>query len=766
MRRWQRLLLPTLVRQVRCATSPTVTSGPLSTAGIASAAAAGNSPIRPDQRDNFCRHFSSSRIAFYADTSPTSSSSSDVAAAQSKADDQSEVAVDEEVLRAHQPTTESDMTSTHTDLAPPDSVGEIIAYINEDLYGNQVCQILGWLSAPNEAEQIRPQMKRALAIHAGKQLETQEKLQNATDEDWNMVSGKPAAAAAEGDDDGTVAKLVTLLELLSINEPTRGGAVVEKMATKAMVSSIKSLEILGATAANSLAVRTLENRLTWRARTTDVKDLNYLLTFAHKRKMASSSPTTEVMYGEILRAIDRRWTEISEAETIIGLLRFYPGVFDDQFIAKLEDRTMEIAPQFSAQEIAALLKAFASTKRRSVPLLKSLTYHLPRKLNELDLKSLADVLFAVNKLSFKNPVFLTETCDVAEMKLSSSSEDASSSSESSSSSPSLVAPMRSLLTTLGQLKLKHKGLVNKITEKLVTSSEPLDNKDLVAFLLTTAALNYIPPDSDKLYQKIGEQLTPESLSRSSSSSGKCASLWLDVVWSLCVLNKVSSQQLASVLDPNFYNQIFNKRNVGMTLKLLNVNAYATHIHSGGGDYQGPKFDPKTEPLLYDRPSASASADKRKLIENVLDTMASLASPPTFLAVGNSGGGGGNGLVTDMGFNVEGEAVFDNKSLKPLPIQDFQMFSPPSSGAAAPPATINLPTNSTRVALMVVGFHDCLLDGRELSGLSDLNKRLLEARGCKVLFANHWEIKARQPVLDKAKLLKKKLQELVSPSSTD
>ena len=70
---------------------------------------------------------------------------------------------------------------------------------------------------------------------------------------------------------------------------------------------------------------------------------------------------------------------------------------------------------------------------------------------------------------------------------------------------------RSILTSLGLLKFRHKELLNSIcalmSEKLDKNEWPgsegasmLMPKDQTAFLMTTATLNYVPVNSEKLYQ--------------------------------------------------------------------------------------------------------------------------------------------------------------------------------------------------------------------------------------------------------------------------
>ena len=63
---------------------------------------------------------------------------------------------------------------------------------------------------------------------------------------------------------------------------------------------------------------------------------------------------------------------------------------------------------------------------------------------------------------------------------------------------------------------------------------------------------------------------------------------------------------------------------------------------------------------------------------VMDAVASLAPSPTFLVAD---------VNTGMGFNVEGEAVFD-KNIKPLKIDPYKMLHSSSATAAPIPPDTN------------------------------------------------------------------------------
>ena len=68
--------------------------------------------------------------------------------------------------------------------------------------------------------------------------------------------------------------------------------------------------------------------------------------------------------------------------------------------------------------------------------------------------------------------------------------------------------IRSLLTSLGQLKFRHKGLLDCLCALLTSKVNDEENihkcslksKDLAAFLLATATLDYCPKNSSKLYE--------------------------------------------------------------------------------------------------------------------------------------------------------------------------------------------------------------------------------------------------------------------------
>jgi hypothetical protein len=68
----------------------------------------------------------------------------------------------------------------------------------------------------------------------------------------------------------------------------------------------------------------------------------------------------------------------------------------------------------------------------------------------------------------------------------------------------------------------------------------------------------------------------------------------------------------------------------------------------------------------------------------------------------------------------------------------------------------------RVAVMCVGYHDCLADGTTLSGATSLNLRLLESK-MKVFLILHNYSQPCENTLDRVRMLDTKLKSFLFPT---
>ena len=94
-----------------------------------------------------------------------------------------------------------------------------------------------------------------------------------------------------------------------------------------------------------------------------------------------------------------------------------------------------------------ILGQMGRKKRRNVPLLKTMSFYIFKHKNMLDVKQISDCLFGFNQLSFKDKNVLEGLCTELVTKI-----------PEVESSPVL----RSILTSLGQLKYLHTPLIDTV----------------------------------------------------------------------------------------------------------------------------------------------------------------------------------------------------------------------------------------------------------------------------------------------------------------
>ena len=67
-----------------------------------------------------------------------------------------------------------------------------------------------------------------------------------------------------------------------------------------------------------------------------------------------------------------------------------------------------------------------------------------------------------------------------------------------------AASICSLLTSMGQLKMQEKELLNKISQHLMdkvkSEDHQVSDRELFAFALTCASVNYLPRNSDEMFE--------------------------------------------------------------------------------------------------------------------------------------------------------------------------------------------------------------------------------------------------------------------------
>jgi len=547
---------------------------------------------------------------------------------------------------------------------------------------------------------------------------------------------------------------------------------VTKVETMSIVSSLKALKELEIDD-ESFVVQNLENSLIWNTRACPIKELVMMMSFCINRRKTEGQ---NKLFNEVCKSLERRWVEIKGSSPLIvrapsdnfwvllnknhfnaiaessknmstpillsdvkdgkvfASLLYYNDQFSPQFLSKLEDRMIEVVEDLSPGDIVLILNQLAKKKRRNIPLLKSTFFYICKHKNMLDVKQLSDCLFSMNALSFKDVNTAEQLCN-----------ELSSHIENVESSPIL----RSVLTSLGQLKYLHMPLLDKILLWFSTcidgkhETRTISTKDMTSLVITLATLNFSPDQTshtsvlDYVAKELGD-----------ATNSLPEHVLLDVVWSLTVLGKVKNDQLEAVLNPTFYNVILyhnNNKQIGSTLKLQSINSAAKLLHP---DYKGPHLNMADDALLRNIKIPLGNA-KLKYNQSVLEAYSSICPAPRMSNLN---------VNTLHGFVAEADCVLDSEC-RPIPIAEYGN----NFGNSEP--SKELPSGGQRLALLTATFQDCLLGG-ELSGLMSFNVRLLESLGYKVLIIKYTDWPAAENLVSRVRLLDERIKKLKLPEKTD
>ena len=102
---------------------------------------------------------------------------------------------------------------------------------------------------------------------------------------------------------------------------------------------------------NAFLIQNIENALTWKCRSTSIRNLYLILSTSAKNR--SENETRKKLFEEVVQKLEMRWIEIEDPLTIAGLFYFVEN-FTDLFIARLEDKLTNKAEQLSSEEIIAV----------------------------------------------------------------------------------------------------------------------------------------------------------------------------------------------------------------------------------------------------------------------------------------------------------------------------------------------------------------------------------------------------------------------------
>ncbi|XP_042866477.1 FAST kinase domain-containing protein 4-like isoform X2 [Penaeus japonicus] len=487
------------------------------------------------------------------------------------------------------------------------------------------------------------------------------------------------------------------------------------LSPSSLLEGLKSLLNLGVDS-NTYLIQSLENELLWNIRKVSVPLLLSIVVFQVKHQ---HTDLQRKVLRETVEAIQRRWVEVRGVRDI-QVIYSHHTVFSLEFISRIDDRTIELAEEMSYADLSRLLCTLATAKRRVTPVLRSLAFHMARQSDRLPPKQLSNVLYAMNSLSFPDPVLL---------------EKIANDFVSQANSIDRPAVVGGILTCMGQMRWRNTSMLEILSEWVENNTDICRTSDIAALVLTLASVSYTPTNIDSLFTAILPKLKTITISKETA--------WLDVVWSLAVLGKATEEHISSVLNPSFVSKIpsaAQHQRTGIKLKLLNINAVAKLNMPA---YKGPFLD------LSDFKDVIITQGRHELMlaKHVQTMLHNFLPPPNYIK---------ENIQTNMGIFVDVELAI-GKDGKPIPIQDF------TTNFGEKESSKQLPEGAQKLAMFIWDYRDYTIGSKELTGINRLAMELVKKHDYNIVQIPYYEYNMKAKTIKNVQYLENKTKEAVSAS---
>ncbi|XP_033922647.1 FAST kinase domain-containing protein 4 [Melopsittacus undulatus] len=478
-----------------------------------------------------------------------------------------------------------------------------------------------------------------------------------------------------------------------------------------LVSLLKSLYYLRMDR-NSREMQSVEQEVLWRLRRFTFKHLASLAEFLVVRQGKESQ-----LLNEIIKKLELRWTELEGTRTVVMLMSRV-GHISPALMDRLEDKALELAEQFNPDDIRKITLALAYQNRRSVPLLRAMSYHLIQKHSELSLSVLMDLIFAYGKLNFHQPQVFQKIATDLQPHI-----------------PTMTpVEVTRCIRSFALLKWLSLPLFEAIAQYALDNTKQLSVTHLCNIILSFARLNFQPSGSEDFFNMVHETLQGQLHSLEPH-------MLTDLVWSLCVLRQAKPPYLQQVLAPDFHAQIRGDQSLkaqNLQLKLIHINA-AAKLESP--DYRGPFLPPEMLSM------AEPAGEKVTLLQSSLRE--------ALVGVLGSQDNGRFDARTIYGWQIDAEMVVNSEN-KPLPVKNFA-----APHLLCPEGTNPLPSGARRIAFLRWEFPSFSNRSKDLLGRFVMARRHIQAAGFLVVDVPHYEFLDLKTERQRTAYLKDKLNKALA-----
>lgn len=248
---------------------------------------------------------------------------------------------------------------------------------------------------------------------------------------------------------------------------------------------------------------------------------------------AKNTAESKKLQQEMEETIVHRLSEINDVELILMMLNKIN--WDANYAKTVEMRALDMIDAVKMEHLNSLLNYLSKTKSRNLYLLKGALKKACDDNKVLPVKTLFLLLTVANHLTYYEIHFINRICEDLEIQIESIDKD---------------IIVQQLCFQIGNARLRHEKVLTSFVNWVEKNFDFCTPNTLCTFVIMLARCNFLPPvsSSDNIFAKIRDYLTLDVVKENR--------LWLDYVWALSILELLTNNLAASVLDKNFYNALF------------------------------------------------------------------------------------------------------------------------------------------------------------------------------------------------------------------